>query len=127
MLGRLTPWIFGIALVCLLVIGLAWWWHGREQEAVENGLPPSISAIFSCPNGEQIEATFVNGKSDRVDLSFSDGSTMSLPQAVSADGARYANADGSYVFWNVGNTAMVEQNGTTTLSDCVASSTDASD
>ncbi|MEI6843118.1 MAG: MliC family protein [bacterium] len=46
-------------------------------------------------------------------------SEIYLTQTISASGARYANADESFVFWNKGNTAFVEQNGTTTISDCV--------
>ena len=112
-----------IIIFCVAVIGAAWLWYDYRQNTALSGLPPSISAVFSCPDGEQIDATFVNGNNPHVDLTFSDGTNISLPQAISADGARYANADESFVFWNVGDSAMVQQNGTTTLSDCMASST----
>ena len=117
--------MISIILILLVLAGAAWFWSYHQQESL-NGLPPSVSAVFSCPGGEDIDATFVNGDNPHVDLTFSDGTSMSLPQAISADGARYANADQSYVFWNVGNMAMVQQNGTTTLSNCVASSTETS-
>ena len=45
----------------------------------------------------------------RVDLILSDGRTLSVPQAMSASGARYATADESFVFWNKGDTAFVTE------------------
>ena len=42
----------------------------------------------------------------------------SLPQARSASGARYANADQSFVFWNKGETAFIEENGQPSYSGC---------
>jgi membrane-bound inhibitor of C-type lysozyme len=44
---------------------------------------------------------------------------MTLSQVVSASGARYANADESFVFWNKGDGAFIEEQGTTTYADCV--------
>lgn len=80
--------------------------------------PQRIQAKFSCANGKSIDATFINGKGSRVQLAISDGRRMSLPQALSADGGRYANADESIVFWNTGNTAFVQEHGTTTYANC---------
>src|SRR3569623_243836 len=42
-------------------------------------------------------------------LTLSDGRTMSLPQTISADGARYANADEALVFWSKGNGATITE------------------
>ena len=56
---------------------------------------------------------------DRVNLILSDGRQMTIPHALSADGARYANADESFVFWNKGNTAFITEQGATTYSDCI--------
>lgn len=80
--------------------------------------PKSIRAHFACGDGRSIDATFVNGAASRVDLAFSDGRRMSLPQAASASGARYANADESVVFWNKGDTAFVDENGRRTWDGC---------
>jgi membrane-bound inhibitor of C-type lysozyme len=46
---------------------------------------------------------------------------LSLPQAMSGSGARYANKDESFVFWNKGNTAFITEGaaGEETYSDCV--------
>ena len=79
-------------------------------------------ATFSCPNATSIHAVFMSNP-DSVNLTLSDGRTMSLPHALSADGARYANADESFVFWNKGNTAMIQENGKTTYENCTAENT----
>ena len=80
---------------------------------------PVATADFKCAEGKSITATFY---ADKVDLKLSDGRTMALPQVISGSGARYANADESFVFWNKGNTAFVTEGAdqTTTFSDCVA-------
>jgi len=84
-----------------------------------SGLPAKVAAVFTCADGKAIDATFINTGSSRVQLTFSDGRKMTLPQAMSADGARYANKAETIVFWNKGNTAFVQENGQTTYKDCV--------
>lgn len=78
----------------------------------------SISAEFDCGDDKTIKAEFVNSGERYVNLELSDGQKYTLPSAVSADGARYASNDESVVFWNVGNTATLEQNGVTTYDNC---------
>jgi membrane-bound inhibitor of C-type lysozyme len=85
--------------------------------AGEAGSP--IKASFACAGGKQIQAIFMNGAHPTVELALSDGRHLLLPQAVSASGARYANADASFVFWNVGRTAFVEEAGHRTFTGCV--------
>ena len=79
---------------------------------------PVATATFKCAKAKSITATFY---ADKVDLKLSDGRSMSLPQVISGSGARYANADESFVFWNKGNTAFVTEGAdqTSTFSDCV--------
>jgi membrane-bound inhibitor of C-type lysozyme len=67
---------------------------------------PVASATFKCKDGKSIEATFY---ADLVDLKLSDGRSMKVPQAMSASGARYANKDETFVFWNKGDTAFVTE------------------
>ncbi|MEZ5874962.1 MAG: MliC family protein [Hyphomicrobiales bacterium] len=67
---------------------------------------PVATAVFKCADGKSIDATFY---ADKVDLKLSDGRSMSVPQAMSASGARYANEDETFVFWNKGNTAFVTE------------------
>jgi hypothetical protein len=73
---------------------------------------------LQCKDGKSIDATFY---ADKVEHKLSDGRSLSLPQAMSASGARYANKDESFVFWNKGNTAFITEGalGTETYSDCL--------
>lgn len=78
-----------------------------------------ITADFKCDGGKTIDATFVNGTTDSVELTLSDERKVNLPQTISADGGRYANWDESFVFWNKGNTAFIEEDNKTTYANCV--------
>lgn len=78
----------------------------------------TISASFRCADGRQIQAVFINGSQPSVSLSLGDGRHLDLPQAMSASGARYANADESVVFWNKGRTAFLEEHGQRSYADC---------
>ena len=78
---------------------------------------PVATATFKCQGGKSIEATFyVNS----VNLKLSDGRSLTVPQAMSASGARYANKDETFVFWNKGDTAFVTEgkDGKETYSGC---------
>lgn len=44
-------------------------------------------------------------------LTLSDGRILTLPQTISADGARYANPDESFVFWSKGSGATIVEDG----------------
>ena len=74
------------------------------------------SAFFVCENEKTINAVFF---SEKAELSLSDGRNVILFQAISASGARYANQDESFVFWNKGDTAFIEENGIQTFSSCL--------
>ena len=76
------------------------------------------SAFFVCENEKTINAVFF---SEKAELSLSDGRNVILFQAISASGARYANQDESFVFWNKGDTAFIEENGIQTFSSCLVS------
>ena len=79
---------------------------------------PVAVAKFTCQGGKTIDATFF---ASSVDLKLSDGRSMQLPQAMSASGARYANKDETFVFWNKGNTAFITEGageGKETYSGC---------
>ncbi|HTY39845.1 MAG TPA: MliC family protein [Candidatus Paceibacterota bacterium] len=81
---------------------------------------PSAAAndvMFVCGGGNSIHATFY--AANRVTLQLSDGRMMTLPQVRSADGARYANSDESFVFWNKGNTAFFQEGKKVPYHDCV--------
>lgn len=88
------------------------------QETLPEGAV--AQARFTCADDKTIDATFY---SDKVDLVLSDDRTESLPQVMSGSGARYANADESFVFWNKGDTAFITEgtdpNAPPTFADCV--------
>ena len=77
-----------------------------------------IHARFTCKGGKTVDATFINAAQSSVDLVLSDGRKISLPQAMSASGARYANSGETFVFWNKGNTAFIEESGKPTYQGC---------
>lgn len=78
---------------------------------------PVATAVFKCQGGKSIEATFY---ANSVSLKLSDGRSLMVPQAMSASGARYANKDETFVFWNKGDTAFVTEgkDGKETYSGC---------
>jgi len=78
-------------------------------------LVPGKRAIFRCPGGEVIEATFRDGE---VAATLPDGTKAILPQVISASGARYS--DGTTTLWNKGNTVFIMKGEVVTLQDCVA-------
>lgn len=82
------------------------------------GETPVATAVFKCDGGKTIDATFY---ADSVDLKLSDGRSLKVPQAMSASGARYANKNETFVFWNKGDTAFVTEgkDGKETFSGCV--------
>lgn len=84
-------------------------------------IPQRIPASFVCDDGKTISAVFTVGTPALVDLQLSDGRRMTLPQVMSASGARYANSEQSVVFWNKGRTAFIEEAGHQTYSACVRS------
>jgi membrane-bound inhibitor of C-type lysozyme len=89
-----------------------------EPDTFDTQTPPvaTIEATFMCAAGKSITAGF---SAEIVTIALSDGRTYTLEQTVSASGARYANDGDQIVFWNKGNTAFVEENGTTTFTDCI--------
>jgi len=106
MTSHLNPARLAVLAIVLLTAG---------QSLAET---PIASAIFKCKDGKSIDATFYD---DKVDLKLSDGRTMELPQVISGSGARYANKDESFVFWNKGDTAFVTEGSdeNMTFKDCV--------
>ena len=100
-------WILAAAGLAVLVAG-----SGFAEE-------PVATATFKCTGGKAIDATFYAHK---VDLTLTDGRSLELPQVISGSGARYANADESFVFWNKGDTAFITEGSddTMTFKDCVA-------
>jgi len=91
-----------------------------ERQQIENNTPIS-SVVFNCEDDKNIQAVFFKR---RVELVLSDQRKISLPQAISASGARYANKNESFVFWNKGDTAFINEGSITTYNNCVIKNND---
>lgn len=77
-----------------------------------------IAATYSCQDGTQLSATFKTPDSGpgSVDLVFpATGETLSLPQALSADGGRYVS--GETEFWIKGDSGTLTRGATMTTCD----------
>lgn len=88
--------------------------HISESEEITEKQIDTVR--FVCSDSRHIIASFYV---DKVELTLSDRRYMSLPQVVSGSGARYANEDDTFVFWNKGDTAFVEEFGGMTFKDCI--------
>lgn len=114
--------IFVLAIVA--IFGIIFVWHKGQGNVVNapetSPTPTPIKVTYVCPNGDEIPASFDN-TAGTVTFTLPGGEPTTLPHAMSADGARYANSDESLVFWNVGDSVMIEQNGVTTYQNCSTS------
>ncbi len=104
---------------------------GKNVHMVPKSSAKLISqATYTCKEGKTIGASFFEPDSGEVDskgsviLSLQDGRSLTLLHAQSGSGARYANSDESFVFWNKGNTAFIQEGipAVETYSGCVAAS-----
>ena len=129
--------IVGSAVLTVIVVAaiIAWSKVQPPVASVPGGGQPIgqliATATFFCDDGRTINAAFYAGTSTpptdpsqppvpggSVALILSDGRGITLPHAVSADGGRYANAGGSIVFWNTGDTAFITENSVKTYANC---------
>jgi membrane-bound inhibitor of C-type lysozyme len=78
----------------------------------------TLSAFFVCTGGRSIRAVFNNGSRPRVALTLSDGRYVVLPEAKSGSGARYANQEESFLFWDKVQRAFIVEGGKTTYVRC---------
>ncbi len=71
--------------------------------------PAQIAAVFQCDDGSIVQADFRNDTTPHVVVLIVGDDRMTLPQATSADGARYA--DSTSEFWNKGKNATFTRQG----------------
>jgi len=97
--------------LALLVLGNILIYKYNKAKVTENN-GPQISEdkteVFQCDNGRSITATF-HTPDNAVDLVLSGGMEIYVPRATSASGAKYANSNETFVFWNKGNTAFITE------------------
>lgn len=89
------------------------------RTAILRGQSTQIVVQFSCAQDKTITAAFVGSS---VELTLSDGRHLTLPQTISASGARFANQDESFIFWTKGDTAFVDEGQIETYTACVTNS-----
>jgi len=121
----------GIVVLIVLLLGFSYFkLHTAPPASTAN--TPIAQVTFVCDTGKTIDASFYQGTSTpstspdqpptpggSVSISLSDGRQMTLPQTISADGTRYANADESFVFWAKGNGAFVMESNNQTYANCI--------
>jgi membrane-bound inhibitor of C-type lysozyme len=107
--------LLGVLLVVAVVMTLAYY----RSQPMKKVVDVANTFVFVCNNNKSISAVFYPSNDVKVDLMLSDGRKLSLPHAMSASGARYANDDESIVFWNKGETAFITENGKNTYDGCV--------
>lgn len=91
------------------------------------------SGLYVCTGGQTIQAEYSEGDTTivttqeeqpvpvgSVALKLSDGRVFTLPQTISASGARYADASESTVFWNKGNGVTFTEGGQEIYRDCMS-------
>lgn len=103
-------------MAAAIIPGLLWC-TSQPGEAPPGGATAK-TAVFACPAGKSIRATFHLPADEAVELVLSDGRRLTLAHAPSASGARYADPADRLVFWSKGNTAFLEEDGRVTYRDC---------
>lgn len=123
--------IFVLIIAVLGAAAIAWmrpWELGADPNT--DPIPAahkSIDAIeqqdktvaYACEQGKTITATFHLPEDKSADIALSDGRQASLARAISGSGARYADPNEQMVFWNKGDAAFLQENGTTTYVNCM--------
>jgi membrane-bound inhibitor of C-type lysozyme len=117
------------SVLVIIIVALFFWLrpHTASAPAVTDTpkRAPLSSAQYICNNKKTIDAAFYEGAkatttiatntppipTGTVDLNLSDGRNLTLHQTISADGARYADAGETFVFWSKGNGALVTDKG----------------
>jgi membrane-bound inhibitor of C-type lysozyme len=118
-------YIIGGVLVLFIIVGASVTLMQKpyKEESVPvtthtMGKAKGFAYDFICKDNKKITATFYPSDDIQVDLVLSDGRSFTLPHAMSASGARYANEDESLVFWEKGDIAFLEEKGVTTFNEC---------
>ena len=88
-----------ILFIVLLGLTLTGFGSSHAKSAVN-----IVDVIFVSSQGKKIKASY-NIASEKVTLSMPDGTTITLPAAISASGARYSN--GTLTFWEHQGTATL--------------------
>ncbi len=126
-----------ILLVLFLIVGstLIVFWRFRISALSPADKKTIVAdATFACPDNKSVHVIFYEQPqiapvsqdamptpTGSAKISLSDGRDFTLPQTISADGARYATADDSLVLWNKGSSVTFWEKNIATYTDCVDS------
>jgi membrane-bound inhibitor of C-type lysozyme len=95
-----------LAIIIFVAVFFVGFFIGKKYENKYILKEPINSAIFTCAENKTISTNFyenfVEIKTDTIKKNY-------LPQTISASGARYSNKNGSFVFWNKGDTAFITE------------------
>lgn len=148
----MKDWTIGVIVILIAVLAFgAWWIWGEsiseqlsitdiadqttETETTASSRTLISTAMYRCDNDRTISAMYYAGPemptpapgeppqpTGSVEVSLNGGASSTLAQTISADGARYATADESFVFWSKGDQALILRNNTMDLdyTNCVA-------
>ena len=107
-----------VAIILFVAVFFVGFFIGKKIERGNILGEPIAQAKFTCADNKTIESVFYK---NFVHIEAHSLGALYLPQAMSASGARYANADESIVFWNKGNTAFITEGSpdNITYKDCV--------
>lgn len=108
-----------IGAAVLLVIGYMLWVYGP---AADEEVRTVREETLVCADGTEIGTAFLENENIIVTLR---GVPYELEPAVSASGARYANDDESFVFWNNGDESMILVDGEVAYEECRVPGTEA--
>jgi membrane-bound inhibitor of C-type lysozyme len=121
-----------VAVVVLLVLVALGYWTWMRMKPAPDPSSAIAAASYACDSGKTITASFSEGTTSiaaipgqppvptgSVMLTLSDGRTMTLPQTLSADGGRYANADESIIFWDKGVGSFLKEGNAETYANCM--------
>lgn len=104
--------VFGVLGLIAILAFFAW----PKDEPVETTDTTVIAtARYQCDDDKFIDARYY---ASSVSLDLSDIRTRTLLQVVSASGARYADEDETFVFWNKGETAFIQEGTELTFTNC---------
>ncbi len=118
-------YLVAAVLLALLIVAIGFYLLSNQSETEEMQNPVVTGQVnYQCLDNHTVEAVFMTQgpmpevvpgqpptSNALVSISLDGAPNIVLPQAISADGSRYANDDESLVFWSKGNGAMVLQNG----------------
>ena len=106
--------LLGIGIVLLGVIAYVTL-PARESDITNRTI--IHEETITCSDGTVLDTTFYSDESMELALH---GTTYELSQVISASGARYANGDESFVFWNKGNVSTVYVNDEVAYEACTS-------